>query len=240
MCSKKASVNSVQPPIVSDYADTIAVRAILDANGFSTISAGSPTITLIGTVGPDNNYHRVIELNLGNKGITTIPSQIKSLTAMTILRLDTNNITALPAEIGKCTSLVRIQLDSNRLATLPTEISLLHSLSSLILSHNLISTLPASLWTCTALSQLDLDYNQLDSISSQVSNLVNLGRLSLSSNSLTTLPVSMQQSAAFTASLQYIQVDNNHICATTLGASFAAWVDNRSPDNWESTQGTCP
>lgn len=238
MCSKKAAVTQVQQVTVSDYSDTLAVRAILDANGQSTISAGSPTITVIRI--DQNNDHRVIELNLQNRGITTIPSQIKSLTAMTVLRLDTNSITALPPEIGKCKSLGRIQLDSNRLTTLPADIDSLHSLSVLVLSHNLISSLPQSLWTCTALSELDLDYNQLDSLSPQVSNLVDLGKLSLNNNNLTTLPVSMQQNAAFAASLQYIQVDNNHICANTLGASFAAWVDNRSPDNWESTQGTCP
>ncbi len=233
VCSKNSATNPSSQNTVYDYSDTVAVRAILDANGLSSTSAGSPTITVI--MLDQNNHHRVKELNLINKGISVLSSRIEALTAMDIMRLDTNSISALPAEIGKCTSLVLIQLPNNKLTTLPSEISSLHNLSTLILSHNSISSLPQGLWSLSKLSQLDLDFNQLTSIPATVSTLTSLQRLTLNNNQLSALPVSLMQS-----SVQYMLLDNNHICKSTLDPAFVAWLDNRAEQDWESTQGTCP
>jgi Leucine-rich repeat (LRR) protein len=134
-------------------------------------------------------------------------------------------------------------LSNNQLASLPSGIGSLHSLKTLILSHNVITYLPQGLWTITSLSQLDLDYNQLDSLSAQVANLVNLGRLLLNNNLLTTLPLSLRQSAALDTALQFMQIDNNNICPSTLSAldaSFPGWLDLRAESDWRTTQGTCP
>jgi Leucine-rich repeat (LRR) protein len=230
---KGTNTNGIQPGAVSDYSDTLALRAILDANGLTTIKAGDHSIATMMMV--NGNIHRIKELTLQNKGITIIPARIKELTAMQILRLDTNSIAALPAEIGSCTSLVRIQMSNNQLATIPAELSSLHSLTTLILSHNAISSLPPSLWTITSLTQLDLDYNQLDSLSAQVSNLVNLYRLSLNNNALTTLP----QSLNTITGLEWLDISYNAICVGTLLSTFVGWLDIRDP-GWETTQGTCP
>jgi Leucine-rich repeat (LRR) protein len=235
-CGKNKGTNpdGSQPGTVSDYSDTLALRAILDANGLTTISAGGPpsTVTMIMVNG---NIHRIKELTLQNKGITTIPAGIKELTAMQILRLDSNSIAALPPEIGACTSLVRMQISYNQLTTLPAGISNMHSLQSLILSHNTISSLPSSLWTMTSLGDLRLDFNQLSDLPAEVSNLVNLTRLSLNNNSLTNLP----QTLSSLTGLQMLEIDNNHICANTLPTTFAGWIDNRAESDWRTAQ-TCP
>jgi leucine-rich repeat protein SHOC2 len=234
-CGKDKGTNPVvnQPGTVFDMSDTLALRAILDANGLTTISAGSPSILVMTLVG--GNVHRIKELTLQNKGITIIPARIKDLTAMQILRLDTNNITALPPEIGSCTSLVRIQLSNNQLSTVPTEISSLHHLSGLVLSHNSITALPQSLWNITSLEQLYFDYNQLTAIPAEVSNLTLLAMLALNNNALTTLPSSLTSLTNLA-----ITINNNNICANTLPSTFVGWLDNRAEPGWETTQGTCP
>ncbi len=238
MCGKNKSTNPTQSQYaVYDYSDTVALRAILDANSLTAISAGNPgNPPLFWIMLDPNNNHRIQELDLGDKGISVIPAQIGALSAMTILRLDSNAISVLPAEIARCTSLVLLRLSNNQLSTLPSGISSLHNLKTLVLSHNAIVGLPQTLWTITSLTELDLDYNQLDSLSSQVSNLVNLGSILLNNNSLTTLPPSLQQIGA----LEYMQIDNNHICPSTLDAAFTIWLDQRAEQHWDTTQGTCP
>lgn len=242
-CGKDKGTNpgGNQPGTVFDYSDTLALRAILDANGLTAIKAGDPTILVMTLVG--GNVHRIKELTLINKGITVIPARIRELTALQTLRLDTNNITLLPPEIGACTSLVRLQISNNQLTTLPAQISGLHSLQTLILSHNAITSLPSTLWTMTSLEQLRLDYNQLASLPAEVSNLIHLSYLSLNNNLLTTLPVSIRQSAALDTVLQLLEINNNQICPSTLNAldpTFVPWLDKRAEVGWETTQGTCP
>ncbi len=237
-CAKNSATNpSQQSGAVFDYSDTLALRAMLDSNGISTISAGSASIVTL-ALDSVTNFHRIVELKLSNKGLRVIPAQIKALTALEILRMDTNSIAVLPGEIGKCTSLVYIQMSYNQLASLPSEIGSLHSLRTLLLSHNALSSLPQSLWTITALQQLDLDYNQLDSLSPLASNLVNLSRLTLNNNKLTTLPASLRLDTL----LGYIQIDSNSICPAAINAldpTFVGWLTNRAELNWDSTQ-TCP
>jgi hypothetical protein len=228
------SIKKSLPGMVYDWSDTLALRAILDANGLTSISASSPGIVVLTLV--NGNIHRIRELNLTNKGITVIPASIKNLTALQILRLDSNSITALPPEIASCTSLVRIQMSNNQLATIPAELSSLRHLTTLILSHNGITTLPLSLWTITSLNVLQLNYNNLTELAAEVSNLVNLSSLSLNNNSLTTLP----QSLTALTSLQMLEINNNHICPNTLPTTFVGWLDNRAEPGWETTQGTCP
>jgi Leucine-rich repeat (LRR) protein len=234
-CGKNKGTNPVvnQPGTVFDWSDTLALRAILDANGRTDIAAGSSPIVVMTMV--NGNIHRIKELTLQNKGITIIPARIKELTAMQILRLDTNGITTLPPEIGSCSSLVRIQLSYNQLATVPAEISSLHHLSGLVLSHNSITALPQSLWTITSLEQLYLDYNQLTAIPTDVSNLTLLAMLALNNNVLTTLPSSLTNLTNLA-----ISIDNNNICPNTLPTTFAGWIDNRAETDWRTTQGTCP
>jgi Leucine-rich repeat (LRR) protein len=234
-CGKDKGTNPVgnQPGTVFDWSDTLALRAILDANGLAAIKAGDPSVIV--TLLQGGNIHRIKELTLINKGITIIPARIKELTALQILRLDSNAITALPPEIGRCTSLVRIQLSSNQLSTVPTEISSLHHLSALVLSHNGIATLPQGLWNTTSLEQLYLDYNQLTDIPADVSNLTLLAMLALNNNALTTLPSSLTGLANLA-----ILINNNRICSGTLASTFVGWLDNRAEPGWETTQGTCP
>jgi Leucine-rich repeat (LRR) protein len=221
------------PGPVSDMSDTLALRAILDANNLTSISAGSPSIVTLTLI--NGNIRRIKELTLTNKGITTIPARIKDLTAMQILRLDSNSITALPPEIGRCTTLVRIQLSNNQLSTVPAEISSLHHLSALVLSHNSITSLPPSLWNTTSLEQLYLDYNQLTAIPAEVSNLTLLVMLALNNNALTALPSSLTDLTNLA-----ILINNNLICASTLPSTFVGWLDNRAELGWQTTQGTCP
>ena len=234
-CGKNKGTNpgGNQPGTVFDRSDTLAVRAILDANNLTTILAGDASIVTMMMV--NGNIHRIKELTLQNKGITIIPARIKELTAMQILRLDSNSISVLPPEIGSCTSLVRIQLSNNQLSTVPAELSSLHHLSALVLSHNSITVLPQSLWNITSLEQLYLDYNQLTAIPAEVSNLTLLAMLALNNNALTTLPSTLTNLTNVA-----ITIDNNQICPNTLPSTFVGWLDIRAEPDWKTTQGACP
>jgi hypothetical protein len=239
-CAKKSEDNTIVAPpttVVYDYSDTVALRALLNANGLTTISAGTPVgnpPTIVMTL-QDGNMHRITELTLNSKNITVISSHIKELTALRILRIDSNSIASLPPELGQCTSLVWVEITNNLLTTLPAEISALHRLQTLKLSFNRISSLPSTFWTLTTLGVVQLDHNQLDGISTDVSNLTNLAKLTLSDNKLTALPASVRSDT-----LQMLEINNNHICPGTLNASFAAWLDMVAEFDWRKTQGTCP
>jgi hypothetical protein len=215
-------------------ADTLAAKAILDAN---QITAISPTDAIcfrkeqrpVGT-GP----YRIVDIRLPSKNIAVIPAQIGQLTALENIWLGGNGIAALPAEIGNCRALQFVDLSHNSLTTLPTEIGNLTALVSLDLSYNTITTLPAGFWSMTALVTVLLNHNALAGIDPLVSNLVHLNRLDLSSNQLTTLPSSLTTMS----SLQSIVVDNNKLC--NQPQDVATFISNMYADTtWKTTQ-TCP
>jgi Leucine-rich repeat (LRR) protein len=232
-CAKDSGTNTpvIQTPTVFDWSDTLVLRAMLDSNGLSNVSAGSTAIVTT-TLDPATNFHRIRELNLSGRGIHMVPASIGAFNFLYILKLDTNNITVLPPEIGRCTSLVAIHLSNNQLSTVPAELSSLTHLTTLVLSHNSITSLPQSLWNITSLGQLYLDYNQLTSISTEVSNLTHLTRLSMNNNALATLP----QSLSNLSLLDMIEISNNAICYKALPSTFQGWLDLRSEQGWEATQ----
>ena len=82
--------------------DSLAVQAILDANGLSSISVDSVTGTGLG--------NRIDSLGLGSQNMTTIPDQIGNLTELLYLKLNDNKLPTIPAAIQNCTKLQFIYL----------------------------------------------------------------------------------------------------------------------------------
>jgi len=127
-------------------------------------------------------------LDLARLGLTDLPPEIGSLTALQRLDLTCNQLTALPAELGSLIALQRLDLNENQLTTLPPEIGSLRALRTLFLSDNHLASLPPQIGSLTALGMLDLSNNQLTTLTDAIGSLIKLDRLYLENNRLTSLP----------------------------------------------------
>lgn len=107
------------------------------------------------------NYN-TFELNLQNKGLTSLPSEIGKLTKLTTFDVSHNNLTgALPAEIGQFTKLEILDASDNSLTGIPAEIGRLTNLQTVDFSNNRITDLPNEMYNLTQLKTLDLSNNPI-------------------------------------------------------------------------------
>ena len=77
--------------------------------------------------------------------LTTLPSEIGQLTALTKLEICGHHISSLPSQIGDLTALKYLDLSRNELTMLPLAIGNLSSLNTLDLSGNRLTSLPDSI-----------------------------------------------------------------------------------------------
>jgi len=103
------------------------------------------------------------ELDLSNKGLTTLPPEIGQLTSLTKLNLSRNQLTSIPLELFQLTSLTELDLGENRFTTLPPEICQLTELTLLVLVDNQLTALPSKIYQLTKLRVLFLYSNPLTS-----------------------------------------------------------------------------
>ena len=149
---------------LSDHSnDSLAVRAILDANNLQTVAVAGVVSYLDKT-----DTSRIGELNLQGKNITVIPKDIGQLTGLKALRLDSNSIASLPPEIENCSSLRFLSIAKNKLTGLPSEIGKLKSLTNLNVSQNVIAALPDSIGKCSSLGTIKLQDNQLTTLPASI------------------------------------------------------------------------
>ena len=105
------------------------------------------------------NYNTT-ELNLQNKGLTSLSSEIGKLTKLVTFDVSNNNLTgALPAEIGKFTKLETLDASDNNLTGIPAEIGRLTKLQTVDFSNNDITDYPMEIFNLTQLQTLDLRNN---------------------------------------------------------------------------------
>ncbi len=143
--------------------------------------------------------------------LSSLPSEIGSLSALQRINLDYNHLKSLPSEIGNLVNLKVLHLCDNELESLPSGFSKLNNLQYLDLQLNLLESFPQELINLTNLLQLGLAYNQLSSLPPDVGNLTNLEVLSLHNNKLSSLPFQM----ANLTKLHACTVGNNHIQSNT-------------------------
>lgn len=173
------AADSIAVTIVESFAtDSIYLSAILTANGIPGTSVRD-FCTISG--------NRITELDLSDT-ITTLPSEIGNLTALTELELNFNNLTSLPAAIWTLDKLTSLNLYGNDLTSLPPEISQLTNLTHLYLGSNPIASLPTELFSLTSLERMYLHGTDLATFPAGIGNLINLTHLNISSTELTGLP----------------------------------------------------
>ena len=133
------------------------------------------------------------QLNLSGLGVTTVPPEIRQLTALTRLDLNNNRLTAIPPEIGQLNALTELYLYSNEITTIPPEIGQLHSLRHLSLSRNQLATIPPVVGQLHSLTRLNLAGNQLTTIPTAFAQCYALKELYLHNNRFTTIPPEIGQ-----------------------------------------------
>ena len=129
----------------------------------------------------------VTEIQLSGNGLRgKIPSKLRYLQQLVILRLDENDLTgSIPPELGELSNLEWLLLRDNRLSgAIPVELGRLSNLNTLWLAQNALNgEIPIELSHLSELRFLLLDENLLTGqIPFELSELVNLIGLSLNGN----------------------------------------------------------
>jgi internalin A len=132
-------------------------------------------------------------LTLSGDKLMSLPLEIGQLINLTSLILFRNQLTSLPAEIGQLTNLRLLALYNNQLTSLPREIGKLINLTSLELYHNQLTDLPSTIGQLKNLKSLDIRGSQLTSLPKEISYLTNLRSLYVTYSQLRSLPVEIGQ-----------------------------------------------
>ncbi len=124
-------------------------------------------------------------LDLSDKGLTVVGSDIYNKTNTTVLILSNNNIQTLPSEMGRMTKLEEFKIDHNRLdGSLIGEIRKM-PLKTLDVSYNNMTGMPAEIGQLNKLETLNYSYNKITGLPNELANLKNnLKEFNLTGNPL--------------------------------------------------------
>lgn len=128
--------------------------------------------------------NHVSELDLSNKGIEYIPTEIGDITSLKILNLSYNNLTELPASICNLVNLEKLLLTRNRLVRLPLGMGNLLNLKEVDISYNPIAKLPREFGLFCNLEHFDASFCELKTLPFELTNLLNIKELNLEDNPL--------------------------------------------------------
>lgn len=122
------------------------------------------------------------KLDLSNRDIDEIPTEIGELTDLQELNLSYNNIKSLPESISGLKQLNSLLLMRNELTSLPRSIGQLQKLRMLDISYNKLQELPEEIGELSELCTLDASYSLLERLPVEMINLLSLKALYLESN----------------------------------------------------------
>lgn len=115
-------------------------------------------------------------LDLSDRGLSEIPSDVFSKTELQQLDVSGNRLTGAPqSQIGQLKNLTFLDLSDNMLTGLPAELGRLNKLETLDVSNNQLTGLPMELGNLTQLRLLDVSGNSyskqdLDQIAAKLVN----------------------------------------------------------------------
>ena len=142
----------------------------------------------------ENHLENVLSFNVFSNIATTI-----------ILEMENKNIEYLPSEIDILKDLFMLNLKDNHLTTLPVELSNIRNLIILMLCNNKIEQIPEFIYDMKRLSTICLHGNSISDIKEDIQNLENLKTLTLSKNKIKTLPKSLSK----LLKLEDLSIENN-------------------------------
>lgn len=136
----------------------------------------------------------------------TLVKEIKYLTNLQQLTLESQKIKYIPKEICDLINLQDINLIDNEIQLIPKEISKLTNLKYLSLSDNLIEDI-SQICDISSLEKLHISNNLIKIIPKNISNLVNLKKLHLCDNLITKIPRNIN----YLINLETLNLNNNDI-----------------------------
>jgi Leucine-rich repeat (LRR) protein len=107
-------------------------------------------------------YAHLVNLNLSNNLLETLPEQIRAMHAgLTELDVSNNQLLKLPNGLCNLTSLIRLRMANNKLKVIPDNVSKLTMLRYLDLDFNRVQNIPETLASMTRLTELLLEDNPI-------------------------------------------------------------------------------
>lgn len=133
-----------------------------------------------------------IVLDLSNKGISKVTSDIYDKTNTTDLILSNNRIQTLPSQMGRMTNVVVFKIDHNILdGSLIGEIRQMAKLKTLDVSYNNMTGMPAEIGQLENLNSLNYSYNHISGLPNEIGNLKNnLKTFNVTGNPLSQVQIS--------------------------------------------------
>lgn len=163
----------------------------------------------------DESIYRMtslIELQLHENKLQTIPGGISNLQQLKTLSFYKNELNTLPADFYNLKNLQIVDLYYNHLEVIDTAISLLKNLEVLYLSNNDIYDIPAQIGELPKLRELYLAFNKLTSIP-ELKDLTTLKVLRIDNNTLYEFP----QDLLYLTHLTYLDFSSNQISGIPPG-----------------------
>ena len=147
-----------------------------------SIGTNNFSIATIGTL--ITSFPNLSVLNIANLNLTSVPTQISSLTKLEILDLSSNPITNFSA-LQNRTLLKELNLSSTSISVIPSQISSLVNLKTLDLSNNtLMGNYSSPLTSLHSLEWLSLENTGISTIPNEVLQLQKLIHLNLGRNKI--------------------------------------------------------
>lgn len=205
---------------------------------------------IIGNLGENRvkfEGERIVELNLANLQVTSLPEIIGDLDNLKILNIRESAIETLPESFGNLKNLTELyalnsklkilpesfgelrnleylELKYTQITSLPESFGKLQNLKKAEISCNPLTTLPESFGELRNLKKADLNNNQLNSLPESLSNLKKLERIDLKLNKLTFLP----ESIGYLENVIELHAENNQLTSlpnTIEGMKALEWLD---------------
>ena len=163
----------------------------------------------------------LVELDLSDNLIESLPVKFCRLRKLRTLRLQNNRLTALPKDIGNIRGLQHLTLALNLIGELPASICKLRRLEKLNLERNKLVSLPQELPQLTNLTYLSITHNLFETIPDIVGEMQSLSTFKAASNCISTIPDSLSASY-LRKNLKRIWLQNNKLYDMPI--SFARLV----------------
>lgn len=205
---------------------------------------------IIGNLGENRvkfDGERIVELNLANLQVTSLPEIIGDLDNLKILNIRESAIETLPESFGNLKNLTELyalnsklkilpesfgelrnleylELKYTQITSLPESFGKLQNLKKAEISCNPLTTLPESFGELRNLKKVDLNNNQLNTLPESLSNLKKLERIDLKLNKLTFLP----ESIGYLENVIELHAENNQLTSlpnTIEGMKALEWLD---------------
>ncbi|HAN76257.1 MAG TPA: hypothetical protein DCQ31_00030 [Bacteroidales bacterium] len=154
-------------------------------------------------------------LNLSNREITELPSEIGNLITLEHLDLSYNQITELPVQLFNLTNLKTILLVRNKIKVIPPAISNFKNLQLLDVSYNLLSELPKEMGKLSMLESLDAGHNAIARLPIEFVGLTNLNKIFVEENPLVFPPLKVALKGVYSI-MHYLSAEDKKLNSSKI------------------------